>query len=222
MTNHPRRKHDEENEPSIEDMVAEAVEPLAAEMREKLGIPQPGEVPPQGSAEVPAHTGNGVPAGLKANAAKQIGDAAGAAMAGALGNLLPQMLVDAFANVLMQVPVQLAGQQQRLCATCLVQRIGWENLNRAEMEKAMDAAAQAAGVQPGTPQAAQLDFLPFLAPHLRPGERNGMPGVSPAVTTFQGTDSCPMHIPGVQAGRTPLLVATAGMSPAMAAQFAGR
>jgi hypothetical protein len=217
MTNHPHRQHDE-NEPSIEEMVAEAVEPLAAEMREKLAIPAPGDLPPQGSAEVPSHTGNGVPPGLKPNAAKQIGQAAGEAIAGTLGQMLPQMLFSAFTAALSQVPVQVP---QYMCATCIANRIGWENAHRAEMEKAMADAAVAAGVPAGTPQAAQLDLAPFLPPQLRPGERTGIPDVRPKVTTAQGTDVCSMHIPGVQAGRPPLLVATAAMNPALTRQFTG-
>lgn len=194
MTNHPHRQRDE-NEPSIEDA---------------------GSIPPQGSAEVLAHTGNGVPPGLHPNTAKQ----AAQAVAEALGQHLPQMLFQAVTAALSQVQVQ-AVTQQHVCATCVAARIGWENLHRAEMEKAMEDAAHAAGVQPGTPQAAQLDLAAFLPPDLRPGGQGGMPDVRQAITTHQGTDSCPMHIPGVQAGRSPLLVANAAMSPAMLAQFAG-
>lgn len=216
MTNHPHRQHDED-EPTAEEMLAGAVEPLAAEMRDKLGIPEPGDVPPQGSAEVPAHTGNGVPPGLRGGTAK----VAAEAVAEALGQHLPQMMFQAVAAALQQVPVRTI-TQERMCATCIVNRIGWENLHRAELEAAMDAAALAAGVQPGTQQAAQLDLAAFLPQGLRPGERGGLPGVSQSATTWQGTECCPMHIPGVQAaGRSPLVVATAGMSPAMLAQFAG-
>jgi hypothetical protein len=89
------------------------------------------------------------------------------------------------------------------------------------MEAAMEAAAAAAGVQPGSPQAAQLDLAVFLPEHLRPGGQSGMPDVRQAITTFQGTEACAMHIPGVQAGRSALLVANAAMTPAMLSQFAG-
>jgi hypothetical protein len=141
-------------------------------------------------------------------------------VAEALGQHLPQMLFQAVAAALQQVPVRTI-TQERMCATCIVNRIAWENLHRAEMEQAMEAAAHAAGVQPGSQQAAQLDLAAFLPPGLRPGERGGLPGVSLAVTTWQGTECCPVHIPGVQAGRSPLLIANAAMSPAMLAQFAG-
>ncbi len=203
----------------------ETAEALARELgagEQELHPAAPGDIPPQGSAEVPAHNGNGVPPGLKPNAAKQIGDAAGTAIAGTIDQLLPQMLFDAFATALSQVPVRTIAAQERLCATCLVQRIGWENAHRAEMEKAIAAALGAAGIQQDAPQAAQLNIAAFLPQHLQPGQQAGMPEVRQAATVFQGTEVCPMHIPGVQsAGRTPLLVATAGMSPAMAAQFAG-
>jgi hypothetical protein len=48
-----------------------------------------------------------------------------------------------------------------------------------------------------------------------------MPDVAQAITTHQGTDVCPMHIPGAQPGRSPLLVATATMNPGMFAKMVG-
>lgn len=205
MTNHPHRRDDEAVEPSGEELAAH-LEPAG-----------PGGIPPQGSAEIPAHTTNGVPPGLKpGNAAKLAAEA----VAETLGQHLPQMLFQAFAAALQQVPVQ-AVIQQHVCCTCIINRIGWENAHRSEMEKAMEDAAHAAGVQPGTPQAAQLDLAVFLPEHLRPGGRAGMPDVRQAVTTFGGTEVCPMHIPGVQAGGSQLIRATAAMSPAMLGQLAG-
>lgn len=200
MTNHPHREHDDNTSETESDLAAAG----------------PGGIPPQGSAEVPAHTGNGVPPGLRGGTAK----VAAEAVAEALGQHLPQMLFQAVVAALQQVPVRTI-TQERLCATCIVNRIGWENLHHADMEKAMTAAAQAAGVQPGTMQAAQLDFTVFLPERLRPGQPKGMPDVRQAVTTFQGMETCPMHIPGIQAARSQLVVATATMSPRALAQFAG-
>jgi len=210
MTNDPHRKRPDISAETERDLAA--AEALAGDI-----VPaEPGGIPPQGSAEIPAHTGNGVPPGFRGGTAK----VAAEAVAEALGQHLPQMLFQAVAAALQQVPVRTI-TQERMCATCIVNRIAWENLHRAEMEQAMEAAANAAGVQPGSQQAAQLDLAAFLPPGLRPGERGGMPNVLQAATTFQGTGCCPMHIPGVQAARSPLVVATAGMSPAMLAQFAG-
>ena len=208
MTHHPRRARDDD-EPSIEEIAAQAVEPVAAELRGKLETQ--GRIPPQGSAKVPAHTSNGVPPGLRPNAAKLIGQA----VAETLAETLPQAMYSAFAAVLSQVPVQ-AVTQQHLCATCLIGRIAWENSHRTQMEAAMTAAAQAAGIEPGSPQAGQLDLGPFLPEGLQPGQRNGIPAVTQAVTTFQGNEVCALHAAqgaGVQPGRSPLLVATATMNP---------
>lgn len=213
MTNHPNRKRPDVTAETERDQAA--AEALAGQL-----VPaEPGDIPPQGSAEVPMHTGNGVPAGLKANAAKLIGQA----VATAIGETLPQILFQVFSAALSQTQVQ-AVTQQHFCSTCIIQRIMWENSHRAEMEKAMAAAAQAAGVEPGSPQAAQQDLTPFLPAGLRPGERNGILNVAQAVTTHQGAELCAMHLAqaaGIQPGRSQLLVATATMNPAMLGQLTG-
>jgi hypothetical protein len=129
------------------------------------------------------------------------------------------MLFDAVATALSQVPVRTL-TQVRMCATCIVGRIAWENAHKADMNQAMREAAVAAGIDPADPQAGQADFGPFLPEHLQPGQRAGIPGVNQAVTTVQGTDVCHLHIPGVQPGRAPLLVANAAMSPGMLGQLA--
>jgi hypothetical protein len=160
--------------------------------------------PQEDAPESASH--NGVPPGLLANPAHAIG----AAVADALAQVLPMAL----ANVLSQVPIQ-AVTPQHMCATCLIQRVSWENAHRTDMKAAMDAAAHAAGVEPGSPEAARIDFGPFLPEPLRPGAANAIPQVGQAITAVQGTEVCPMHIPGVQAGRQPLLVAQGAISPAM-------
>lgn len=210
MTNHPGRRRGDDDEPSIEDMMAEAAEPLAAEMREKLEAE--GRIPPQESPGMAAHTPNGVPPGLRADAAKIIGQSAAAAMAEAL----PQALFSALTAALSQVPVQV---QRPLCATCIIQRIAWENVHKAAMDKAIAVAAETAA--PGNPQP---DLTPFLPEAMRPGAPDGMPGIGQSVTVFQGTETCPVHLAqaaGVQPGRSPLLVASAAFSPAMLSQLAG-
>jgi len=154
----------------------------------------------------PARSANGSSAFGTIDAAQLIGQAVGDRITQAL----PPVLTQALAYVLSQVPVQ-AVTQQHVCATCLTLRVNWEHAHRADMETAMSAAAEAAGAEPGSPQAAQIDFGPFLPPHLRAGEKNGIPPVHQAITTVQGTEVCPAHVPGVQAGRAPLLVATANI-----------
>jgi len=166
-----------------------------------------------GRPPAPAQTPNGDHP-PRPDAAKLIGQA----VAESLGQHLPQMLFQALAAALQQVT------QQHFCATCIISRVMWENSHRADMEKALAAAAQAAGAEPGSPQAGQQDLTPFLPPALRPGERNGIPAVGQAVTTSQGTDLCAAHLAqaaGIQPGRSQLLVATATMNPAMLGQLAG-
>lgn len=219
MTNHPRRQRDVTGEAEQDLETAEALARELGAGEQELRPAAPGDIPPQGSAEVPAHTGNGVPPGLRPNAAKQIGDAAGAAMAGQLGAMLPQMLFDAFATVLSQVPVQ-AVTKQHLCGPCLRRRIVWEQSHQAAMTKAIADACEASGITPADPRAGQLDITAFLPPDLRPGQRLGMPEVREAITTVDGTDVCAMDVPGAQ-GRAPLLVVSGAMSPALLGQFAG-
>jgi hypothetical protein len=208
MTNHPGRKRGDDEEQSPADALAADV-PAVQEMADEMAAAQ---MPP-------GHTPNGVPPGLKPDpvilAAK--------AVAQALGEHLPNTLFQAMTAALSQVPVQ-AITQQHMCATCIIQRIAWEGAHKSAMDKAIAAAAAAAGIEPGSPETARLDLTPFLAPDLRPGERGGMPGVQQAITTFQGADACAIHAAqaaGVQAGRSPLLVASATMNPAMLGQLAG-
>jgi hypothetical protein len=207
MTNHPRRQRGEENDD------LSAAEALAGEL-----VPAgPGDIPPQGSAEVPAHTGNGVPPGLRANAAKLIGQAVAEAMTGAL----PQVLFQAFGAALSQVQVQTV-TQQHLCHLCLVERFGWESAHETEIKAAMKSAAEAAGFGPEDPRAQQLDFGPFLPEQLRPGAgASAIPAMNTAVTTVQGSDVCQWHVPGVQARRGKLLVVPGGVNLAAFAAQAG-
>ena len=56
------------------------------------------------------------------------------------------MLFQALGGALSQVPVQ-AVTQQHMCATCIADRIRWENAHRPEMEKALADAAREAGLE---------------------------------------------------------------------------
>ena len=127
---------------------------------------------------------------------------------------LPQMLMQAFANVLMQVPVRTAGGQ-RACAVCLTQRVTWEHGHDAEITAAKEAVAQAAG----TPELAGLDWTAFLPPDLRPGGGDkAVPEVRQGVTIAQGAEVCAQHLPGVpEAGKRPFLIANQSLSSAMLA-----
>jgi hypothetical protein len=200
MTNHPgRRRGDDEERTPAEELAAEV--PAVAEMADAIAAQMP-----------PGHTPNGVPPGLRADAAKIIGQSAAAAMA----EVIPQALFSALTAALSQVPVQV---QRPLCATCIIQRIAWENTHRAAMDKAIALAAQTA--VPGGPAP---DLTPFLPEAMRPGAPDGMPGIGQSVTVFQGTETCPVHLAqaaGVQPGRSALLVASAAFSPAMLGQLAG-
>jgi hypothetical protein len=194
MTNHPGRRRGDDEEHSPADELAADV-PAVQEMADEMAAQMP-----------PGHTPNGVPSGLKADPAVL----AAKAVAQTLGEHLPNMLFQAFAAALSQIQVQTA---QHMCATCIVDRIRWENAHRPEMEAAIAAA--------GSPQA---DLTPFLPEALRPGAPRGMPGVAQAVTTFQGAEVCPVHVAqaaGVQPGRSQLLIATATMNPGVLGQLAG-
>jgi hypothetical protein len=189
MTNHPHRKRDDE--PSIES-------------------PEPGDIPPQGSAEVPMHTGNGVPLGLQANAARLIGRA----VAEAVSEMLPPMLAQALGSA----------TPQYHCATCLAERLNWEIAHEADLRASVDEmriAGQA--MQPGDPRLAQLNPFMFLPPHLLPSQDpadphpEAIPVPSAGVTMAGGTLFCAAHMPGVnrpgEVPKRPLLVATTAMGP---------
>jgi hypothetical protein len=82
------------------------------------------------------------------------------------------------------------------------------------------AALRDSGLPADSPGAAQLDVTGYLPPQLRPGTGpEGMPQIQQAVTTVQGTDVCPGHVPvppsGRPAARKGLIVANGALSPAM-------
>jgi hypothetical protein len=205
MTNHPGRRRGDDEEPQGAEELAAAV-PAVQEMADELAAQVP-----------PGHTPNGVPPGLKPDRALL----AAQAVAQALGEHLPNMLFQAMSAALSQAPAP----PQRMCATCIVQRIAWENAHRTAMDAAIAAACEATGVEPGSPDATRLDLAAFLPPALHPGQRGGMPGVAQALTTFQGTEMCPMHVAqagGVQPGSGPLIVACGSIPDGTLAQVFGQ
>lgn len=125
---------------------------------------------------------------------------------------LPQMLFSAFGQALQRQPVTTVSAQQHLCHECLGARFAFERQHGEEIKVAMGLAAKAAGIEPGSPQASQVDFAPFLPERLQPGQASGIPAINPSITTVAGNEVCQWHIPGVQAGRRPLLVAPAGVN----------
>lgn len=144
----------------------------------------------------------------------------GRAVAEALAETLPQLLMQAFANVLMQVPVRTTGGQ-RACAVCLTQRVTWENSHEREIADARNAASTAAGAMPGDQQVPGLDWSAFLPPPLRPGGgEHAVPEVRQGVTIAQGAELCAQHLPGVpEAGKRGFLIAQQSLSSAMLAEM---
>jgi|ERR1035441_5901385 hypothetical protein len=199
MTNHPNRRRDVTGDAERDLAAADA---LAGQLEHA----EPGDIPPQGSAEIPGHTGNGVPPGLRPNAAKIIG----ATVADAIGEVLPPLLAQALSSV----------TRQHYCATCLVDRLNWEIAHEADLKASvqeMNTAAMA--MPPGDPRRDQLNPFMFLAPHLLPSQDpenphpDAIPDPSLWTTMVGGTLFCTIHVPGVNrprdAPKRPLLVATA-------------
>ena len=130
--------------------------------------------------------------------------------------MLPQMLAQALASVLRQVPVQ-AITQQHLCAQCVLARMAWGASHDGDVRAAIGRAAQAAGISGDEAVTAQLDPAPFLPEEIR----NSMPPLQEAVTTVNGTDVCADHVPGRPGGKT-LLIAGGPLSPSALTALAGR
>jgi hypothetical protein len=107
---------------------------------------------------------------------------------------------------------------QRLCAPCLMARAQWDAAHRADIETMIAAVREA--VQAGKPLEVQ-DPSELLPENLRPGQPGGMPAVQPSVTTLNGTDLCPGHMPGAQGARPSLFIANGPLNPAALAQLAG-
>lgn len=193
MTNHPRRERDGDEEPAgIEELAASV--PAVQELADELAAHLPPQVPP----------------GFSSN---------GHTPTARLIEQLPQMLAQAFAHVLTQIPVK-AITLQHICSGCFAVRVAWEQAHEAELTAARTMAAQAAGTDPADPQAAGLDFTPYLPPELAPGADGGLPEVRQAITTVQGTDVCPLHHPAMPQGgsKRPFLIVGAPLTAGMLAE----
>lgn len=168
-------------------------------------------------ASAPAAPVNGNGSALRPNAAKTIGEAAGAAMAETISRMLPPILYDTFATALSQVPVRTV-PQQLYCGPCFVRRVSWESAHEADLKAAIEAMSAAAeGMAPDDPQRGRLNPLMFLPPHLLPSGNpekpnpEAIPDPALAVVMINGTLYCGADAPGVtrpgDAAKPPLLIA---------------
>ena len=130
-----------------------------------------------------------------------------------LAQMLPVALYDAMARALSTVPVMT---RQMLCAPCLVNRLTWDAVHKAELKAAEEAMAAARDALPeDSPQRGQLSPLMFLPPHLQPSQDpanpnpRGIPDISVGIITVGGTTLCAEHAPAdlPVPGKRPLLVA---------------
>jgi hypothetical protein len=140
---------------------------------------------------------------FRPDAAALIGAAVGKHLAGLLGEILPQVIGDAFARVLQAVPVRV----ERRCCKCLAARMAWEASNAAAINDALQIAMIEAGITDrADPRCRTLDPSPYLPDGCVP------PVMMDAVTITGGEEVCPLHLPGApqQPGRRPFLVAQTG------------
>jgi hypothetical protein len=146
----------------------------------------------------------------------------GQAVAAALAEVLPGMLMNAFGQVLSSVQVRTAPLK---CSTCFVIQARWAQQHAAEIQAASQAMVQAlAPLAPDDPRRGQVSVLMFLPPHLHPGAgEEGMPQVQGGITMVAGTLVCPAHHPEVPqpgSGRPALLIATTVLPSQMLAEMA--
>jgi hypothetical protein len=180
-------------------------------------------------ASAPAAPVNGNGSALRPNAAKAIGEAAGTAMAGTLQGMLPQMLFDAVASALSQVPIRTV-PQQLYCGPCFTRRLNWERAHEADLKAAIEAMRAAAGdMAPDDPRRAQLNPLMFLRPELLPSmdpddpHPDAIPDPAHAVTMISGTLYCGADAPGTgDAAKPPLLIAHGSIPAGALAQVFGQ
>ena len=187
MASEPQPGEDDGEQPpqGIEEILLESPEirQLAAEMNEKLGAPAP------------------VPPGFSPNGGKT--------HMVMLLEQLPQMLFQAVAQALQQVPAQ-----RFKCDTCVALRIAWVTTHQAELQAANEAMA---GLPPGDPR--QGNPLPFLPEGTPPP-----PNVFDGMVMVGGSVKCADHIPGVstQPGRKEFLIANGPLSSALIAEAMGQ
>lgn len=171
----------------------------------------------------PSTPSSGIPAGLSPNGhptpTRQLMEA------------LPQMLAQAVASALMQVPVTVQQQQPLVvrplpCAQCYLERMRWGKLHEAALAKA-EAEYQAAAAEMAQRDEADqvpLNGLDYLPARLHPGAPQGPPPVSEPVTMAGGTLVCAAHIPGSpgQPGSSGIIPVSGYVSPSMLATLTGR
>jgi hypothetical protein len=131
---------------------------------------------------------------------------------------MPQMLAEALASVLQQVPVQ--GTRYR-CTQCVMNRIAWVGSHEKAADQAQAmyerAAEVYAGLDPGDPRRPPVppSFTMFLPDNLRPGGAQGMPPIVEGTAMMNGSVYCMEHIPGAPGKSGLLLANAAGMITGM-------
>lgn len=135
---------------------------------------------------------------------------------------LPQMLAQAVAAALGQVPVTT---KKLPCATCMLARLQWTAGHAAEIaaaeEKLKAAAAEMEAKDPA--DRVPLNPVSFLPEHLRPGGNQAAPAVQDGLVLIGGTLYCLQHVPGAdgQPGKRPFLIAQGALSSQMLAEIRG-
>lgn len=144
-------------------------------------------------------------------------------MALAMMQQMPQMLAQALASVLQQVPVQMAGQFR--CTQCVMTRLGWIAAYQKDTDAAHEAYVRAvteqAELAPDDPlRTIPLDFTQFLPEPLRPGAGSqGMPPIQDGTVMVNGALWCIEHVPGAP-GKPQLLIARGGLGASVLASLA--
>ena len=210
MTNHPHRAHDDE-EPS-----AAATGELAAE------VPAVKEL----ADEMAAQPAQQVPPGFSPNGHPTPAAQALQALTAALEQL-PQMLFQAVAMALQQVPVQVTVKPGP-CGTCFTARAGWFAAHAADLAKAEAAYNAAVSELPeGDPRRGLIRGVSFLPAALQPSpdpsqpNPQAIPDLAEGAVMIGGTWYCPAHVPGVavQPGRKEFLIANGPLSGALIAEI---
>jgi hypothetical protein len=136
---------------------------------------------------------------------------------------LPQMLYQAVATALSQVPVTT---RHLPCTTCVLARLTWASDHSAEITAAEGALKAAAAEQEAKDPAdrVQLDAMSFLPERLRPGGDQAAPALQDGTVLAGGTLYCLQHVPNApgQPGKRPFLIAQGALSSQMLAEIRGQ
>jgi hypothetical protein len=137
-----------------------------------------------------------------------------------LAQQIGQAVANAVAQVLQQVPVQVA---QLKCATCVLVRAQWASAHAVDIKAAGERMETALASFPQDhPIRGQADLAAFLPPHLQPGAPGGVPPVQDGAVMTAGTIVCGQHVPGIPqagGGRKEFLIANAALSSQMLAEM---